>query len=389
MGNRQDIRVILGSLRYKSAPNTTLLFNVPLIQTAKENVEFDRNINIELEQVFDDERQSSDIIRPTCKFSLLFQNAYSGFTNYPPFENNLYYLNSASAAALQCLSGATTISWTGFPQYNEFAFIRTDYNVSGYTQPPNEHLNFIPKSASSYNWNFFVSYGYENDYTKPMSATDKKTNIILNWIVGDGIPFIIENTVYNGRNTISFRSPVKHGMSVGEFVKLNFSYNGVDLFQIDSLGVSTFGSEEYVFNILDVGYLGGTFNDGVTGTAKRVILKNNESDTISTYYVRKNKILTESENAVLVNAGFEQNVFLEKKRNTKVVDLHQIKLREFRLKKGHNLTHYHSIKMLGLTQLEIIKKDQLLNYSLPSYIKVILGGCLEDLKHIQVQIILG
>ena len=60
--------------------------------------------------------------------------------------------------------------------------------------------------------------------------------------------------------------------------------------------------------------MGGTFNDGVTGTAKRVILKNNESDTISTYYVRKNKILTESENAVLVNAGFEQNIFGEKKK---------------------------------------------------------------------------
>ena len=76
MGNRQDIRVILGSLRYKSAPNTTLLFNVPLIQTAKENVEFDRSIDVDLEQVFDDERQNSDIIRPTCKFSLLFQNVY-------------------------------------------------------------------------------------------------------------------------------------------------------------------------------------------------------------------------------------------------------------------------------------------------------------------------
>jgi len=314
MGNRQDIRVILGSLRYKSAPDTTLLFNVPLIQTAKENVEFDKSLDVNLEQVFDNERQNSDIIRPTCKFSLLFQNAYSGFTNYPPFENNLYYLNADSAAALQCLSGATTISWTGVPQYNEFDFIRTDYNVSGYTQPPNEHLNFIPKSASSYNWNFFVSYGYENDYTKPMSATDKKTNIILNWIVGDGIPFIIENTVYNGRNTVSFRCPVKHGMSVGEFVKLSFSYNGTDLFQIDSLGVSTFGSEEYVFNIIDVGYLGGTFNNGVTGTAKRVILNEHEDDTISTYYVRRNKILTESENAVLVNAGFEQNIFGEKKK---------------------------------------------------------------------------
>ena len=130
MGNRQDIRVILGSLRYKSAPDTTLLFNVPLIQTAKENVEFDKSLDVNLEQVFDNERQNSDIIRPTCKFSLLFQNAYSGFTNYPPFENNLYYLNADSAAALQCLSGATTISWTGVPQYNEFDFIRTDYNVS-------------------------------------------------------------------------------------------------------------------------------------------------------------------------------------------------------------------------------------------------------------------
>ena len=68
MGNRQDIRVILGSLRYKSAPDTTLLFNVPLIQTAKENVEFDRSLDVNLEQVFDNERQNSDIIRPTCKF---------------------------------------------------------------------------------------------------------------------------------------------------------------------------------------------------------------------------------------------------------------------------------------------------------------------------------
>jgi hypothetical protein len=42
MGNRQDTRVVLGSLRYKSAPDTTLLFNVPLIQTAKENIEFEK-----------------------------------------------------------------------------------------------------------------------------------------------------------------------------------------------------------------------------------------------------------------------------------------------------------------------------------------------------------
>ena len=314
MGNRQDIRVILGSLRYKSAPDTTLLFNVPLIQTVKENVEFDRNIDVDLERLFNDERQNSDIIRPTCKFSLLFQNSYSGFTNYPPFENNLYYINSIAATIDQCNTSPNAVSWSGFPQYNEFDFIRTDYNVIGYTQSPNEHLTFIPQSASSYNWNFFVSYGYENDYTKIMTAMDKKTSASMTWVVGDGIPFIIENTTHNGMNTISFRCPVKHGMSVGEFVKLNFLYNGIDKFQIDSLGVDTFGSEQYVFNIIDVGYLPGVFNDGVIGTAKRVILNDHEADTISTYYVRRNKLLTESENAILVKAGFDQNVFGQKKQ---------------------------------------------------------------------------
>ena len=315
MGNRQDTRVILGSLRYKSAPDTTLLFEVPLIQTAKENIEFDRSIDVNLEQVFNDERQNSDIVRPSCKFSLLFENSYSGFTNYPPFENNMYYLNAEAAAVLSCTAATpSNISWTGLPQYNEFDFIRTDYNVPGYTQPPNEHLTFIPKSASSYNWNFYMSYAYENDYLKNMTATDKKTNLSLNWVVGDGIPFIIENTTYNGKDIVSFRCPVKHGMSVGEFVKLSINYNGIDLFQIDSLGNEAFDSELYVFNLINVGYLGGTFNDNVTGTAKRVIIRDNVDDTISSYYVRKNKILTTSENSVLVKAGFEQNIFGEKKK---------------------------------------------------------------------------
>ena len=49
------------------------------------------------------------------------------------------------------LSNPLSVSWTGLPQYNEFDFIRNDYNVPGYTQAPNQHLNFVPKSASSYN----------------------------------------------------------------------------------------------------------------------------------------------------------------------------------------------------------------------------------------------
>ena len=98
-------------------------------------------------------------------------------------------------AALQCQTNANAVSWSGLPQYNEFDFIRTDYNVSGYTQPPNNHISFTNKSASTYNWNFFVSYPFQNDFTKQLSAIDGNSGQVFNWTSGDGIPFIIESNL--------------------------------------------------------------------------------------------------------------------------------------------------------------------------------------------------
>ena len=314
MGNRIDTRVVLGSLRYKSAPDTTLGFKVPFIQTFKENVEFDRSINISLEQVYDDERQASTTFRPTGKFTLLFKNSYSGFTNYTPFENNLYYLNEEAATISQCQTSPQTVSWTGLPQYNEFDFVRTDYNIVGYTQPPNNHITFISKSASTYNWNFFMSYAYENDYNKYMEAIEPKSGQLLQWTCGDGIPFVVFNTTYKGLDIVALRCPVKHGMLVGEFVKLSFNYFGTDTFQVYSLGDGASGSDEYVVNIINVGFLGGTFSNGIEGTFKRIIDINNPNDTTSEYYVRKHKILTNSGDAVMVNAGFDLNIFGDSKK---------------------------------------------------------------------------
>ena len=315
MGNRIDTRVVLGSLRYKTASNTTLMFNVPLIQTSKENIEFDRNIDISLEQVFDDERQKSNIFRPSCKFSVLFKNSYTGSTNYTPLENNLVYTNESPAALRSCPVDVNVV-WSGFPQYNEFDFIRGDYNVIGYTQPPNNHLTFINKSASTYNWNFFASYPFENDYAKSLQAIENKTKQTLSWVASDGIPFIIENITYNGLSLISFRCPIKHGLSVGEFVKLSFSYNNqvlpivpIDTFEVYSLGDAGYSSGEYIFNLFDVGFTGSTFNDNTEGTFKRVINSLIPIETTSKYYVRKHKLLTNPEDAVLVNAGFDQNIF--------------------------------------------------------------------------------
>jgi hypothetical protein len=319
MGNVIDTRVVLGSLRYKSAPDTDLSFKVPFVQTQKLLTEYDRSIDVSLAQVFDDERQKSNTFKPACKFSLIFKNSLAGRTNYVPFENNLYYLNAQEAAIQQCATSSSAVAWTGLPQYNEFDFIRTDYNVSGYTIPTTifpPHVQFIPKSASTYNWNFFLSYAHENDYNKQLEAIEGTTNTPLTWRVSDGIPFVIQNTSYNGADLISFRSPIKHGLSIGEYVKIKFdsfpSYTGItelDTFEVYSLGVQTFGSDEYVFNIVNVGFTGTTFNNGRTGTAKRIIDINNISDTMSEYYVRRHRLLTNVDDAIMTKAGFEENIF--------------------------------------------------------------------------------
>lgn len=322
----ETTNIILGSLRFKSSPDTNLLVNVPLLQNTKDKVEYDRTIDINLEQVFDDERQSSTIFRPTCKFSVIFKNSYTGTTNYSPFENNLYYTNETLNSLQQCASG-TTIAWQGFPQYNEFDFIRTDYNVPGYTKPPGNHINFISQSASTYNWNFFVSQPYLNDFNKTMRGTFQDNGlvqpVVYEWVVSDGIPFIMNKTTINGRDVILFRCLVKHGLSQGEFVRLRtrdnsglseITYNGETLFQVDSLGDGFSGSDEYVFNIIDVGFTGSTFTNNKTGNFIRVINSELSGETQSQYYVKRVKILNEIQDTVLTKAGFELNGFGIKKK---------------------------------------------------------------------------
>ena len=104
---------------------------------------------------------------------------------------------------------------------------------------------------------------------------------------------------------------MKHNLSEGESVELssNFSYLGNRVYEVYSLGIGTQDSDLYVFNIVDIGYTGNTFNNNTTGTFKRIILENFSSDTMSKYYVRRHKLLTNPEDAVMAKAGFEENVF--------------------------------------------------------------------------------
>jgi hypothetical protein len=310
MGNINDTLIVLGSLRYQSAPNTDIGLKVPFVQTQKLITEYDRSANISLEQVFDDERQKSTLFRPVAKYTLIFQNAYSGYSTYTPFINNLYYLNAEYAAAQACLGNSVT--WIGLPQYNEFDFIRTDFNVSGYTQSPEQHLIFKPKDVAKYNWTFCITYPYDNDTTQQMTATFLIPDVgkqNVSWIVSDGIPFVVKLKKSGGLGIIQLWSPVKHNMSVGEFIKFKSPFNlgGVDFFEVYSLGNETVGSDDYVVNILDPGFT--TISTGLKSTYKRVILRDNLNETTSEYYVRRHRVLTTPESPVLVNCGYEQNIF--------------------------------------------------------------------------------
>ena len=317
-------RIIQSTQRYKGAPKQDQQLNLPLVQTQKEIVEFDRSVDLKLSDVFDDERQESFTFRPVVKFMLVFENAYTGSTIYPPYRDNLYYTNAIKNASsyyptgnvpsVQSQSVNSAIPWDGFPQYPEFDFIRTDIDVSGYTFGNGKHLEFKSVSATTYNWSHYLSYVYDNDYNKSLYAIEPETNLSWNWTASQGIPYVIIAGTDQQKNSITFKCPMTHGLQQGEFVLLTTNYNGNSFFQVSSLGDGGSGSEEYIFSIRNVGYTGTTFVSLSQGTLKRVINPANSADTISEYYVRKHKILTNPECAVLVNAGYEQNIYNNKQK---------------------------------------------------------------------------
>jgi hypothetical protein len=305
----ENNRIVLSRKKYKSAPNVSSMIDVPFNQNTKNITEYDRSENIDLNEVFNNERQNSNKFRPLTKVTFLFKNTYVGETNYKPFYENLYYVNALESSRQFCSNGNANVYWSGYPLYNEFDLTRTDNDTDGYTTPNTSgQIDFISTSASSYNWNFFLTYPYEN-VQKPMYAVESQTNQELFWNSVDGLPFIISNSTSNGQNLITFRSVCKHGLSVGEFVELSINYNGRNVFQVEQLGDGKLDSELFIFSISNIGYTGTTFAESVTGTFKRVIDINNVNSTKSEYYVRRHKILTNQTESVLTNAGFELNPF--------------------------------------------------------------------------------
>lgn len=299
MGNENEIIYIPGSKRFKGNSDKDMFLQVPFKSTQKNYTQGDRTVLLNLAQRFDDERQASNRIRISGKLTNIINNSVSGKTTYTPFLNDLYYLNPESSVVNNV--------WQGYPQYKEFTFFREE-GISG-------HTTYVPKSASTYNWNMYVSYPFSSDTQQKISYTNSRFGISVGeTIISDGIPFVIKNRFFNGKPLITFYCALNHNLSIGEYVKLNFSVNGKDTFAVFSVGDEYYNSEERVFSIYNVGYGNTNFLDDSVGTFKRIIDIKNSGETTSKYYVRLHKLLTDGEEVDLVKGGFENTSFTTRRK---------------------------------------------------------------------------
>jgi hypothetical protein len=198
----------------------------------------------------------------------------------------------------------STNVWRGLPQYYEFDFFRPDVS--------DQHITYRAKSAYTYNWTYYMTYPYKNDYDKQLFFN--LNNVNFYWKASEGIAFSINNSSQNGNLLISFQCVAPHGLTPGEYVELSFSYNNTNIFEVYSLGNDKLNSDEYVFNIFNVGYTGATFANNKVGTFKRIVNPENLEETKSKYYVRVHKVLTNVNDCIMTKNAFEKNVFSEERK---------------------------------------------------------------------------
>jgi hypothetical protein len=318
--NSIETTFVKGSLRYKGADDIGLNSNVTLMSTQKEIEEYTRSPVIDLVALYDKERQKSAKYVPSAKFQFILYNAYSGLCSsnqgqiYEPFNNNLYYVNEEYYRSQSVVNGTQQlIPWGGYPTLNEFSFIRTDYSTEGYTQGVNAHVNFNKKIADKYNW--YIQSTYVFSSTSAVTMSYEVDGQEYSFVCGNGIPYRMSPSLENGKRIWTFTCPVNHGLSVGEFVELDFIYNNTNVFEVFSTGNGYYDSEKKIFSVLDIGYTGTTkFFAQRDGQFKRILNKDYPELTKSRYYVRLHKILTNYTATTITNSGFEQNAFRNQRK---------------------------------------------------------------------------
>ena len=108
-------QIILPTKRFANADAEDIDIRIGLDEEKSLLREGDRNIVLDINELFYKERNDSKNYKIHGKIKMIFRNMYSGTTSYEPLLKNLYLVGDGS-------SGEDV----GFLPYNEFAILRND-----------------------------------------------------------------------------------------------------------------------------------------------------------------------------------------------------------------------------------------------------------------------
>lgn len=316
-------QIILPTKKFFKSEEEDLDLRIDLEKNENILRENDKNVVLDIEALFDKERNQSKKYKIFGKIKMIFRNMYSGTTNYTYLKDRLYLLSDDGTDPL----------WTGYLPYNEFAFLRNDtlreintpnsgstitdfsQNIS-LTTGNTGHTTVTVIDAPYQNWNIYLSYVYSGDTSYPMKYTTSG-GTTYSFTAGDGIPFVVSETSSDYKLT----TQVEHGLSEGEYIVLSGGTltSSVPLsgrtFYVNSVGDEYYNSEKYVVNISKAQFSGASvITDGIVVLGKRCLDINNISGTTSQYYVHKHKTLTSAQDYILDNAGFEKPIWEEERK---------------------------------------------------------------------------
>jgi len=347
MSNENEILIVLGSKRYAASTDKDVWIQPPLIGDRRTMVEGDRSVTVNQEELFNKERQESGTIRVSGKIVNVFNNTVSGKTSYTPYRDSLYYTNAIANATANTPPNPSVL-WEGYPQFEEFTFIRKQGIIG--------HIPFVAKSSTTYNWSIYLSYGFSSDTQHAMAYTSEQFNVTNNFIASDGIPFVIDTSSFNGKSLVYFYCGTKHNLKPGQNVELSIPTNplglgGKNTFEVYGVGDGTYGTEENVFSIYDLKFPVTQTTTGTYGNFKRISNIQNSGETKSIYYVRLHKILTNAEDVNLLQAGFETNPFPVKSK-LEYSALTPNQLQRVSVKDGSKTFSYSFDKDIEINQLK-------------------------------------
>lgn len=301
--------ILLPNKRYAKANEEELNLSLNLETTESLIRIGERDIILDAAQIFDDERNTSNQYKIYGKLKMIFRNMYSGTTSYNYLQERLYLNGDGSNS-----------DFSGYLPYNEFAFLRKDF----YRETPliqsgsvlgvdndiefkysgsREHTTITSVNAPYHNWNLYLTYVSNSDKVYPMKYT-LSGNTTYNFLSGDGIPFRVDD---NG-NSYTLTSPIPHGISESEFIVISGTS-----YYVNSVGNGIYDSNKYVVNILKTQFENGTTISGVI-LGKRCLDGNDIENSTSEYYVHKHKTLTNVDDYIMDNIGFENNIFEDEKK---------------------------------------------------------------------------